>query len=347
MKILFHAIGDMNTASSRIRAYGFAKELKKYGINTEVLSGIPKYIRLDKILGNDIIYFQKASDVPSYIIHTLSRLIGKRTIFDLDDSIFLRDKGVVIQQYAKSREMMRNSHIVIVASRYLYENAKKLNSSVFLVPTSIDLQIYNPEKFKRSNNDDLVTIGWIGSGKSHEENLKMLVEPLKKVGKTYDIRFILVGSQGSKKIEEMFENLENVNVEIIENLDWSDPTQAPKEIAKFDVGVMPLLGNDWSKAHYYKTLEYMAMEIPAVVSAIGENNYIIKDGINGFLVSNEKEWIAKIKKLIEDEEFRKEMGVNGRETIEEKYSMEVNGKKLAKILISSFEGDSSLHNSMH
>ncbi|MGD0709783.1 MAG: glycosyltransferase, partial [Bacteroidales bacterium] len=67
---------------------------------------------------------------------------------------------------------------------------------------------------------------------------------------------------------------------------------------------------------------YMAMEIPTVMSAVGVNKEIISEGVNGFLASSEDEWITKLSLLIESEELRKKIGIEGRKTVIEKYSVD-------------------------
>jgi glycosyltransferase involved in cell wall biosynthesis len=66
----------------------------------------------------------------------------------------------------------------------------------------------------------------------------------------------------------------------------------------------------------------MAMEIPTVMSAVGVNKEIISEGVNGFLASSEDEWITKLSLLIESEELRKKIGIEGRKTVIEKYSVD-------------------------
>jgi glycosyltransferase involved in cell wall biosynthesis len=69
-----------------------------------------------------------------------------------------------------------------------------------------------------------------------------------------------------------------------------------------------------------KGLQYMALEVVAVMSAVGENINIIQDGENGFLAASETEWMDKLSLLIESKSLRENLGKAGRKTIEEKYS---------------------------
>ncbi|RLE46389.1 MAG: hypothetical protein DRJ31_10075 [Candidatus Methanomethylicota archaeon] len=76
----------------------------------------------------------------------------------------------------------------------------------------------------------------------------------------------------------------------------------------------------------------MAMGIPVVASPVGEQKYVVKHGVSGFLARNEDEWYNYLRMLIEDENLRRRVGREGRKTAERELSLEVNGEKLYKII---------------
>jgi hypothetical protein len=54
---------------------------------------------------------------------------------------------------------------------------------------------------------------------------------------------------------------------------------------------MPLPDDEWSKGKCgLKGLQYMALEIPTVMAAVGVNKSIIDDGTNGFLACDDQTW---------------------------------------------------------
>jgi len=96
-----------------------------------------------------------------------------------------------------------------------------------------------------------------------------------------------------------------------------------EDLSEIDIGIMPLPDDEWAKGKCgFKGLQYMAMEIPTVMSAVGVNREIIEEGVNGFLASTEEEWIDKLSLLIESEELRRNIGMEGRKTVIEKYSVD-------------------------
>ena len=69
----------------------------------------------------------------------------------------------------------------------------------------------------------------------------------------------------------------------------------------------------------------MALEIPTVMSPVGVNTEIIRDGVNGFLASSISEWVEKISLLIDSKDLHDRVGAEARRTVEERYS--VNSQK--------------------
>ena len=66
----------------------------------------------------------------------------------------------------------------------------------------------------------------------------------------------------------------------------------------------------------------MALGIPSVASPVGVNSIIIDDGMNGFLAKTQKEWEEKLELLISSKSLRKSIGLYGRKTVEDHFSLE-------------------------
>lgn len=73
-----------------------------------------------------------------------------------------------------------------------------------------------------------------------------------------------------------------------------------------------------------KAIQYMALGIPTVATAIGTNFRVIEDGVSGFLVRSEQEWEARLGELICDTALRARLGRNARSRVEKLYSVRVN-----------------------
>jgi glycosyltransferase involved in cell wall biosynthesis len=86
---------------------------------------------------------------------------------------------------------------------------------------------------------------------------------------------------------------------------------------------MPLIDTEWNRGKCaFKAVEYMACGVPAVISPVGENNYLVQDGVNGFLADSTEEWASKIERLYNDPGLLSGIGKKAQETIKERYSYE-------------------------
>ena len=86
-----------------------------------------------------------------------------------------------------------------------------------------------------------------------------------------------------------------------------------KDLIELDIGIYPLTNDDWILGKSgLKAMQYMAIGIPAVSTAVGNVLNIIEDEVDGILVYEENEWKQKLKILLDDEMKRNIIGKNAR-----------------------------------
>ena len=68
---------------------------------------------------------------------------------------------------------------------------------------------------------------------------------------------------------------------------------------------------------------------------VGVNAEIVTDGTNGYLAETKAEWFEKLSLLIEDENLRERLGRKGRESIQDKFTIEANAEKFVEIFLSN------------
>lgn len=333
MNILFFPMGNMNTPSSRIRAFGFAKEIRNHGINTKVLGATNtdllstgvigyflKFIQLIILLPwADIVFFQKTSHFSTYFCAVIVKKFGKKIVYDIDDSIHIQRRGKWVDKFIQISDM------VTAGSNFLLDHAIRINKNSYKVPTPIDMRNYSRETRKFYKKDSSIVIGWIGLP-FNLRYLKIVKKPLEILGRQYNITVrIITDTRARNEIPD----IKNVNIDMVKwSLgDWLDGLRS------FDIGIMPLENNDWTKGKCaFKGLEYMSQRIPVVGSNVGESKIAIENGKSGFLVTSEKEWVDALGSLINDEELRKTIGENGYERVISSYTLEKVGTRLAKLL---------------
>ena len=123
--------------------------------------------------------------------------------------------------------------------------------------------------------------------------------------------------------------MEGVDVKLVP---WDINTQE-REIANFDIGVMPLDDSLHSRGKCgYKALQYMAAAVPAVVSDTGINSEIVQHGRLGYATNEIEGFYHALEQLIISPKQRKDKGKASRLHVAEQYSIERISQSLATIL---------------
>lgn len=240
---------------------------------------------------------------------------GAKIIFDFDDSIWLNDVShgnrniKWLKRPSKTADIISLSDCVFAGNRYLAEFAEKYCRNVHIIPTTIDTNYHVP-KTKKAN--DVVCIGWTGTSTTLK-HFETAIPALRKIKQAYGekVRFkVIVNFAYAVPDLNLVADQWNIHTEI-------------DDLAEFDIGIMPLPDDEWSKGKCgFKGLQYMSMNIPTVMSPVGVNKEIIRDGDNGYLASSESEWVEKLSTLINSADLRQKLGENGRQTIEKFYSVD-------------------------
>lgn len=267
-----------------------------------------------------------------------------KVIFDFDDSIWLLDtspenkKFEFLKDPDKTKNNIKHAHQVIAGNAFLADYAKRFNTNVSIIPTTIDTDFHKrlrgfdsaqPPIFPLAETsgvnesiDKKIVIGWSGSI-STIKHFEMAVPALKKLQERYpgktEIHVIGQGSYIHPELDLISKN-------------WSAATEV-EHLQAFDIGIMPLPNDEWVKGKCgLKGLSYMACGVATVMSPVGVNTDIIQHQTNGLLASTDEEWLEALSYLIENPAIRAKLGSAGRQTVVEKYSVEANKHKYLAVL---------------
>ncbi len=278
---------------------------------------------LAKIFRYDLVYIHLevtplGPPLFEYIIHKL----GKPIIYDIDDLIYVPRVSEAhrfigfLKNPSKVPKIMKWADCVIVVTKYLHVYTERYNRNVLYIPPTIDTEKYRYLEKKSSNP---VCIGWSGSH-STTKYLKILTNVMKNLQEKQGIRIKIVGDKSF--------SLPGVNLEA---KDWKEEDEV-KDIQDMDIGLYPLEKKEWDLGKGgLKALQYMGAGVPAVCTDFGASGEIIKNGKNGFLVDGEEDWFACLSKLIKNPKLRKKVGLAGRRTVLEKYSVLSNKEKMLDV----------------
>ena len=274
-----------------------------------------RYLNYKNIKNYDlVVLYREAILTRSIMFEKLFSKSGVPLLFDFDDAIWIKD----ISQSNKLLSFLKNENKiekilplcahVTCGNQYLKDYAAKFNSNVTIIPSTVNTDLYVPMKLNESTSK--VKIGWVGSHTTIK-HFQIIINVYKRLKEKYkdNISFKVIGD----------DNYKNDELGIIGEK-W-DNSKEVELFNSFDIGVMPLPKDHWTEGKCgMKGLLYMSTGKPAVVSAVGANKTIIEHEENGFLCSGDDHWFETLSLLIEDSGLREEIGMNGRKTIEEKYS---------------------------
>ena len=255
-----------------------------------------------------------------------------KVFFDFDDSIFL------LPSWAKggnagleNREMERKIHYlisrageVIVSNAFLKERISSLNSHVSVIPTPVDTSYYKPGK--RNLHGEPVVIGWTGTSGNlyYLERIIGVFDALWEQGIKFQLRIVCNPPDQDYGID--------MTKAYVAFREWTLRDEI-KNFDEMDIGIMPLVDDEWTKGKAgFKLLQFMASGIPVVASPVGVNSEIVIHGENGFLAHTEEEWAGFLKLLIGDRDLRERMGKKGRGHVEENYSLKVTAPRFLEIM---------------
>ena len=358
MRLLILSRYDRQGASSRLRMHQYVPHLEAAGFSVEIrplfdaaylrslyrgrrdpVSVLRAYWSRIRQLRDmdafDVIWLEK--ELLPWLPNGAERLFsadGPAIVSDYDDAVFHRydrhSSGAVRRILGdKIAEVMRRSDLVLAGNRYLADYAARAGSArVEIVPTVVDCSVYEP---RESDSASGGTIGWIGTPGTWNDCVEPFSEPLNHVVDAKAVCFLAVGAGNEARTANGFDVRQ-----------WSEEREV-SDIHDMGIGIMPLPDTPWMRGKCgYKLIQYMACGLPVVASPVGVNAEIVEHGVNGFLASSEAEWVKALETLIADPDLRRRMGAAGRKKVEDHYSLQVQGPRVARLLAEVAQGGRSV-----
>lgn len=243
------------------------------------------------------------------IIMPLMKLFGKKQyLIIMDSQLYIRktlgkDKGLqsIITKLMERQEInsIKRADKVFAVSKYLCDYCKRYNKNVFLVPNGADVDYIAAIKPIRTFKD--FTIVYLG-GFEKFRGVDMLIDSFKIVQKKYPKAKLLLIGGGSEdeNIKKMIKNNPNIRL-----MGYVVHDKAQALVKGSDIAVMPARDMEVTKTiSSQKSYEYVADEVPIVVTDIGDHvEYIKKYGF-GVVVKDNAESVAEgILKLMKDKKL--------------------------------------------
>lgn len=210
----------------------------------------------------------------------------QHTLYDIDDAEYARLPADTLHYF------MQRCAACSAGSRALVAYIKPINPNVFFLPSPV--LPHNLHKVERQN---IFTIGWIGYYGAHRQSLMELLFPA-LLQLDFSMRLIILGVQNEaeiKEIKQYFALKKNIEIETPMGLPWLEEQYIYQQILRFDVGVSPLLDTEFNRGKSaFKLKQCLSCGIPVLGSATGENQYYLKNGLNGYICHNSADYQTKI-----------------------------------------------------
>lgn len=339
-RVLFLTRYPIEGASSRYRVFQYLPHLEALGVEADVQSFMdtPMYElslssgkTMSKIWATlcattrrlwalrnwksyDVIYLQRELlPFGGPVIERWLKRRGAVLFFDYDDALFIKKASrynkiaTLLRSGDKALQLFRVANCVVAGNNWLRDAAISAgaNQAVTLevAEDTARIAMHAPH-----TNDAPVTIGWLGSP-STVKYLRVIESMLQEIAQTYpNVQWEIMGGNDFA--------MEGVDWKLC---DWSLDEEL-KALARFDIGLMPLPLEDWAKGKSGgKARTYMAAGIVPVVTAIGYNLELVRNGETGYLCSSLDDWHAALTQLIEDANLRQTLATAARAEIETRF----------------------------
>jgi len=224
-------------------------------------------------------------------------LIGPKTVFDTHDWFKVHDELYHNLPLAPKvlggaadwleREIARANDGVLVTTGLL-SRLVHLRAKVFVVPNPIDTEHFRPGRSKsrssRLGGADFV-IGFLGSVSVHQ-GFWNLLEAVKVVStKVEGVKLLAVGGGFVEAAKEECTRLGIADKVVFTGPDRVPYGEVPDLVNAMDVAVSPLIPSPRYQeyAQPLKVLEYMACEVPTVVTPLAEQSRIVAESDAGVI----------------------------------------------------------------
>jgi glycosyltransferase involved in cell wall biosynthesis len=291
-------------AKARGIAGGFARR-------AALLAQVPAY--------DYVFIHREASPVgPPVFEWVISKLLGKRIIYDFDDAIWLANTSEAnkiaarVKWHHKVDDICRWAYKVSCGNGYLANYARAFNPRAVVNPTTIDtVHLHNQVRDQAAPGR--LVIGWTGTH-STMKYLDQIVPVLAQLeAEELEFEFRVISNQPPA-----------FSLASLVYQPWRKETEIA-DLLGFHVGLMPLEDDPWAKGKCaFKALQYMALGVPPLVSPVGMNTEVVQHGQNGFVCTTPAEWEASLRQLLANADLRQQLGAAARTTIEQRYSVVAN-----------------------
>ncbi len=289
-------------------------------LESVVLYGSDRRIRrLGK--SSDLVY---AITTPSARLQESLRQSGAAVIMDVVDALWLpwfRQFG-----WAHLEHLLATADGIVCENGYTADYVRQYCDVVHIVSDSPQLEQFDQLRNEVCRGDDeQIVLGWIG-GKDSVDALYAIYEPLERLfAKHANLHLRILGAPADR-----LPRFAHVRFSVRPVYNQADMA---REVLGMQIGLFPQFDVEESlNRGSLKAKIYMSGGAVAVCQNLGENRHLIRDGHNGLLADNGRQWLEKLDWLVTHPEERKRLAVAGLQTIRESFTTEICYRQLVHAL---------------
>jgi glycosyltransferase involved in cell wall biosynthesis len=300
---------------------------------------------LKEALSHDVIFLYRVA-YSRFIEEVIQQARGRHipVVFGVDDLVF--EPTVVNDPVRKMshdqaahyyegswryRQALIASDYVVTSTEYLTELARKLGKTAFVHRNGLSKWMIDaaeelvPQRTPRSSRDNLI-IGYSSGTATHDQDFLEAAPALAQIFDRYpDVELHILGPLVvPPELERFGDRIRNLGLQ-----PWD---KVFGFLNTFDINLGPLeQGNPFCHAKSeVKYTEAAVLGIPTIASRIDPFEYAIRDGENGFLAGDTKEWVEKLDVLLSDHPLRHRMGETAHRDVMARYAPDVLGQELVQ-----------------
>lgn len=312
--------------------------LQRLGVSATVISWTDALACLDAIQTHHAVLFYRVPAFPSVkALVAECRRLGCTTFFDIDDLVF------DVEEYARNKNVMslpEDERALLLNGGKLYREMLQLvdhcvastqtiavymrhlcSGSVFVLENCLDEQLLRLGDEAAPANGAMkpwVDIGYGSGTTTHDADFAVAAMALRRI--LEDCPNVRLFIYGPLNVGEVFSGLENRLIRV----PFLKPDDYYRALARFDISIAPLEKSIFNDAKSnIKYLEASVFRVPSVCSPGAAFVEIVQNGENGFLACDEAEWYAALRKLVEQPELRKRLGVRAHDAVFGRYHPDV------------------------
>ena len=289
---------------------GYHRVMLPLAFMDDIKGYVTNFITEDKTEGWDLLLYNR---ICQYDINwnKTKELLGCQVVMDIDDHWQLPFNHLYYNTYQDIAERIERNlmqaDLVTVTNSNLLNKVKQFNDNVVVMPNALPygLNQFNDTRVK----SDKVRLFWCGSI-SHDNDIKILKEPLKRLQGRKDIQMVMGGYNDSdaytKSIWDKMFSMFTGNLPSIK-LHSASPTQYMDMYNYADIVLIPLEDSEWHACKSnLKILEAAAKRLPVICSNVAPYNMDVDAPV--LWVNNQKDWFRYINLLTNNPSLRENLG---------------------------------------